>query len=73
MDKSRRSKILYPFRCETVMPDGRTGRVNMYARNRRTAKRLAFKYFYKTFNHMFSGDARAYHMPNKPLAIPVKE
>lgn len=65
---TRRSKILYPFRC---VPSNGGDDVCLYARNRREAKRLAFSYFYK--NYMNVQGIRAYHMPDKPLAIPVKE
>jgi len=67
----RRSKILYPFRCEMHHGSGTVLKVSLFATNRRTAKRLAFGYFYKNYSGTF-GPIKVYHMRDKPLAIPVK-
>jgi hypothetical protein len=72
MKMERRSKILYPFECKTTHRfRGTTEIVKLYARNRRTAKRLAFGYFLGTTG--INAPARSYHMRDKPLAIPVRK
>lgn len=72
MKITRRSKILYPFACKTTNIHGRNAQVNMYARNRREAKRLAFGHLCRAGVNVMA-PIKAYHMPDKPLAIPVKE
>jgi hypothetical protein len=44
----------------------------MYARNRRTAKRLAFGYFCRAGVNVMA-PIKVRHMRDKPLAIPVKQ
>jgi len=68
----RRSKILYPFECKTTNIRGQNAQVNMYARNRRTAKRLAFGYFCRAGVNVMA-PIKVRHMRDKPLAIPVKQ
>lgn len=71
MKITRRSKILYPFACKTThRTRGTTETVSLYARNRREAKRLAFGHFLGTTG--INAPVKAYHMRDKPLAIPVK-
>lgn len=68
----RRTKILYPFECEMLHGSGTVLKVSLFARNRRAAKRYAFYYFSRNYSGIF-GPVKAFHMPDKPLAIPVKE
>jgi hypothetical protein len=69
----RRSKILYPFACVAGNVFHRDATVNLYARNRRAAKRAAFIYFYRAAPDADLSDIKVYHMRDKPLAIPVKQ